>query len=137
VVPLKKSTISLPVDFEDKQFPKVQFRGIFINDEDWGLTPWSSKTYEAEAKLEAGIDPAKTKKMATIGPKTYARIFELLLRLRANSIWPAMHEVTVPFYFVQGNREMAERYGIYIGSSHCEPLARNSATEWDIVGRGP
>jgi hypothetical protein len=62
VVPLKKSTISLPVDFEDKQFPKVQFRGIFINDEDWGLTPWSSKTYEAEAKLEAGIDPAKTKK---------------------------------------------------------------------------
>lgn len=137
VVPLKKSTISLPVDFEDKQFPKVQFRGIFLNDEDWGLTPWSSKTYEPEAKLDAGIDPAKTKKMATIGPKTYARIFELLLRLRANSIWPAMHEVTVPFYFVRGNREMAEKYGIYIGSSHCEPLARNSATEWDIVGRGP
>lgn len=136
VVPRKKSTISLPVDYEDKQFPKVQFRGIFINDEDWGLTPWSSKTYEPEAKLAAGIDPAKTKKMATVGPKTYARIFELLLRLRANSIWPAMHEVTVPFYFVQGNREMAEKYGIYIGSSHCEPLARNSATEWDIVGQG-
>ena len=127
----------MPADFEDKQFPKVQFRGIFIYDEDWGLTPWSSKTYEPEAKLDAGIDPTKTKKMATVGPKTYARIFELLLRLRANSIWPAMHEVTVPFYFVQGNREMAEKYGIYIGSSHCEPLARNSATEWDIVGQGP
>jgi len=137
VVPHKKSTISLPADFEDKQFPKVQFRGIFINDEDWGLTPWSSKTYEPEAKLDVGIDQTKIKKMSTVGPKTYARIFELLLRLRANSIWPAMHEVTVPFYFIQGNREMAEKYGIYIGSSHCEPLARNSATEWDIVGHGP
>lgn len=115
----------------------MQFRGIFLNDEDWGLTPWSSKTYEPEAKLDAGIDQTKAKKMSTMGPKTYARIFELLLRLRANSIWPAMHEVTVPFYFVQGNREMAEKYGIYVGSSHCEPLARNSATEWDIVGNGP
>ncbi|WP_343538065.1 glycosyl hydrolase 115 family protein [Sphingobacterium thalpophilum] len=137
VVPRKQSTVSLAADFEDRQSPKVQFRGIFLNDEDWGLTPWSSQTYEPEATLDAEIDPAKTKKMATIGPKTYARIFELLLRLRANSIWPAMHEVTVPFYFVQGNREMAEKYGIYIGSSHCEPLARNSATEWDIVGKGP
>ncbi|PUV23587.1 glycosyl hydrolase 115 family protein [Sphingobacterium athyrii] len=135
--PLKKSNVSLSSNFEDKQSPSVQFRGIFLNDEDWGLTPWSSKTYEPEAKLDAGIDLTKTKKMSTIGPKTYARIFELLLRLRANSIWPAMHEVTVPFYFVQGNREMAEKYGIYIGSSHCEPLARNSATEWDIVGNGP
>lgn len=137
VLPRKKANISLPANFEDKQFPKVQFRGIFLNDEDWGLTPWSSKTYEPEAKLHAGIDQTKAKKMSKVGPKTYARIFELLLRLRANSIWPAMHEVTVPFYFVQGNREMAEKYGIYIGSSHCEPLARNSATEWDIVGNGP
>ncbi len=137
VSPRKRSNVSLSPNFEDKQSPSVQFRGIFLNDEDWGLTPWSSKTYEPEAKLDAGIDLTKTKKMSTIGPKTYARIFELLLRLRANSIWPAMHEVTVPFYFVQGNREMAEKYGIYIGSSHCEPLARNSATEWDIVGKGP
>src|SRR5699024_7921853 len=36
-----------------------------------------------------------------------------------------------------GNREAAEKYGIYVGSAHNEPLARNSATEWDIVGEGP
>src|SRR5690606_17856873 len=134
--PERKSDVILPADFKDTQYPNVQYRGIFLNDEDWGLTPWSAHTFEPEAKIKEGIDPAKTKKMQTIGPKTYSKIFELLLRLRANTIWPAMHEVTVPFYFVQGNREAAEKYGIYIGSSHCEPLARNSATEWDIVGEG-
>lgn len=134
--PEKKTEVVLPDGFADTQQPNVQYRGIFLNDEDWGLTPWSAKTYEPEARIIDGIDPEKVRKMQTIGPKTYARIFELLLRLRANTIWPAMHEVTVPFYFVQGNREAAEKYGIYIGSSHCEPLARNSATEWDIVGEG-
>ncbi|HMR18899.1 MAG TPA: glycosyl hydrolase 115 family protein, partial [Sphingobacterium sp.] len=136
VAPAKKKELFLPNDYKDIQRPDVQYRGIFLNDEDWGLTPWSAKNFEPEAKLIAGIDPGKAKKMQTIGPKTYARIFELLLRLRANTIWPAMHEVTVPFYFVEGNREMAEKYGIYIGTTHCEPLARNSATEWDIVGKG-
>ncbi|WP_257670584.1 glycosyl hydrolase 115 family protein [Parapedobacter tibetensis] len=136
VTPEKKTTVSLPADYKTTQYPSVQYRGIFLNDEDWGLNPWSSGTFEPEAKLKEGIDLAKTRKMKTIGPKTYAKIFELLLRLRANTIWPAMHEVTVPFYFVEGNREAAERYGIYIGSSHCEPLARNSATEWDISGIG-
>jgi len=135
-VPERQTAVVLSVGFQDTQRPDVQYRGIFLNDEDWGLTPWSAKTFEPDAKIEAGIDPDKTKKMQTIGPKTYSRIFELLLRLRANTIWPAMHEVTVPFYFVQGNREASEKYGIYIGSSHCEPLARNSATEWDIVGEG-
>lgn len=118
------------------QSPSVKHRGIFFNDEDWGLTPWSANNYEPDAQLISGIDPAKVGKMETVGPKTYAKVFELLLRLRANTIWPAMHEVTVPFYFVEGNREVAEKYGIYIGSAHCEPLARNSATEWDIVGSG-
>ncbi|PRD51342.1 glycosyl hydrolase 115 family protein [Sphingobacterium gobiense] len=136
VTPERKSEVILPVGFQDSQRPNVQYRGIFLNDEDWGLTPWSAHTFEPEAKIKEGIDPDKTKKMQTIGPKTYSKIFELLLRLRANTIWPAMHEVTVPFYFVQGNREASEKYGIYIGSSHCEPLARNSATEWDIVGEG-
>lgn len=134
VTPERKSEISLPVDFKDLQQPNVQYRGIFLNDEDWGLTPWSANTYEPEARTT--VDSLKAKKMQTIGPKTYGKIFELLLRLRANTIWPAMHEVTIPFYFVEGNREASERYGIYIGSSHCEPLARNSATEWDIVGQG-
>jgi hypothetical protein len=56
----------------------VKYRGIFLNDEDWGLRPWASKTFEPET---GNIGP----------PETYAKIFELLLRLRANYLWPAMH----------------------------------------------
>jgi hypothetical protein len=124
VVPEKKQEVSLPADFKVVQKPSVQYRGIFLNDEDWGLMPWSSMTYE----------PADRK--GQIGPKTYSRIFELLLRLRANTIWPAMHEVSIPFYFTEGNREAAAKYGIIVGTSHCEPLMRNSATEWDVSGKG-
>lgn len=137
VHPQKKENIYLPIGYKDTQFPSVKFRGIFINDEDWGLTPWSAETFEPNAKIIEGINQNKMKGMRTIGPKTYSKIFELLLRLRANTIWPAMHEVTVPFYFTQGNREIAKQFGIYIGSAHNEALARNSATEWDISGIGP
>lgn len=122
--------------FPDKliaQSPSVEFRGIFLNDEDWGLTPWSTHTFEPDAKT---LYPVQGRFKGTVGPKTYEKIFQLLLRLRANAIWPAMHEVTMPFYFVEGNRQMAEKYGIFIGSSHCEPLSRNSATEWDLAGKG-
>ena len=106
------------------QMPDVPFRGIFINDEDWGLMPWSSKHYEP------------TDVPGQIGPRTYAKVFELLLRLRANTIWPAMHECTVPFFLVQGNRETAARYGIYMGGSHCEPMACSAAGEWSRRGKG-
>ena len=104
--------------------PDVPFRGIFINDEDWGLMPWSSKHFEPSDV------PGR------IGPKTYARVFELLLRLRANTIWPAMHECTEPFFLVPGNRETAARYGIYMGGSHCEPMATSPAGEWPRRGVG-
>ena len=118
---------------EGQQAPSVQFRGIFLNDEDWGLTPWSTKNFEPEAQTQY---PVKGRFKGQVGPKTYAKVFELLLRLRANTIWPAMHEVTMPFYFVEGNRKMAERYGIVVSTSHCEPMMRNSATEWDLAGKG-
>ncbi|MFT4203838.1 MAG: glycosyl hydrolase 115 family protein [Chitinophagaceae bacterium] len=129
IQPEKKKNLLLPDNFNTLQSPSVQYRGIFLNDEDWGLNPWSSKTFEP------GI-PIVGKTKGAIGPKTYAKIFELLLRLRANTIWPAMHEVTVPFYFTKGNKEMADKYGITVGTAHCEPLMRNSAVEWDIAGHG-
>lgn len=86
--------------------------------------PWSSLHYEPWHK------PGR------IGPKTNARIFELMLRLRANTYWPAMHECTQPFFLTQGNREVAEQYGIYIGGSHCEPMASSTAGEWRKRGKG-
>jgi hypothetical protein len=103
--------------------PSVKYRGIFLNDEDWGLLPWAAKTY----------DPG----YGNIGPKTYARIFELLWRLKANTFWPAMHPVTNPFNSVPGNAEMAASYALIHGSSHAEPLLRANEREWDEKQRGP
>ena len=60
----------------------------------------------------------------------------MLLRLKANTLWPAMHECTKPFFITEGNKEIAEKYGIYIGSSHCEPMVCNAAGEWKIRGEG-
>lgn len=122
--PAKKESFKLPTDYQNIQSPSVEYRGIFINDEDWGLTPWSWQTYE----------PSNVK--GQIGPKTHERIFELLLRLRANTFWPAMHECSVPFYFTQGNKEAADRFGIFIGTSHCEPMMRNTNGEWKRDGVG-
>lgn len=124
VTPEKKTSFVLSAEYQTLQSPSVEYRGIFINDEDWGLMPWSSQTYE----------PSDIK--GHIGPKTNARIFELLLRLRANTYWPAMHECTLPFFLTEGNRKVAEEYGIFIGSSHCEPMVCNAAGEWRRRGQG-
>ncbi|MGA2061755.1 MAG: glycosyl hydrolase 115 family protein [Thermoguttaceae bacterium] len=96
--------------------PSVKYRGIFLNDEDWGLKPWAA----------ANMDPD----IKDIGPKTYARIFELLLRLKANFIWPAMHSCTKAFYYYKDNPKVADQYAIVVGSSHCEPMLRNNVDEW-------
>ena len=101
------------------QEPTVKYRGIFINDEDWGLKPWASKNYEKE--------------LGDIGPKTYARVCELLLRLKANMLAPAMHSCTGAFYSHPESKVMADSFGIIITTSHCEPLLLNNAakSEWD------
>ena len=122
--PKQLKAFSLKEGYHNEQAPSVEYRGIFINDEDWGLMPWSGKTYE----------PSDIP--GHIGPKTNARIFELLLRLRANTYWPAMHECTRPFFLTEGNREVAQQYGIYIGGSHCEPMASSTAGEWKMRGVG-
>lgn len=124
VVPEKKSKLTLSDDFSTCQSPSVKFRGIFINDEDWTTRRWSAET------LDKGSKPGE------IGPKTYKKIFQLLLRLRANAIWPAMHEGTTGFFQIPGNREIADSCGILVGGSHCEPLLRNNVAEWNEKERG-
>ena len=107
--------ISLPDTFCIEHTPSVAYRGIFINDEDWSLRQWSEDN---------------------MGPQTYRRLFELMLRLRANTLWPAMHEGTPGFFTVPGNRELADSFAILVGSSHCEPLLRNNVAEWNREKRG-
>ena len=115
VRPHSKNKLSLPDDFRIEKTPSVQYRGIFINDEDWSIRKWSQDN---------------------MGPQTYKRLFELMLRLRANIIWPAMHDVSPGFFTVKGNKEMADSFGILIGTSHCEPLLRNNVAEWNVKERG-
>lgn len=122
-VPERKEKLSVDRSYNTLQGASVEFRGIFINDEDWSLRPWSYGNYE----------PAK---FGTIGAKTYKRIFQLLLRLRANAIWPAMHTGTTAFFKIEGAKAVADSCGIVIGTSHCEPLLRNNLDEWDVDKRG-
>ena len=125
VVPEKKDRLVMKDDFKTLQSPSVEYRGIFINDEDWSLRNWAWKHYE------------KTDQFGAMGPKTYKAVFQLLLRLRANAIWPGMHTGTPGFFTIKGNKEMADSCGILIGTSHCEPLLRNNVDEWDAKKRGP
>ena len=103
-----------------QESPSVKYRGIFINDEMWGLRPWAKNT----------LAPEEGK---GIGPATYRKIFELLLRLKANLLWPAMHQQTRPFNYYEENKRVADEYGIIMGSSHIEPMLRNNiaGAEWD------
>ncbi|HXT10321.1 MAG TPA: glycosyl hydrolase 115 family protein, partial [Candidatus Angelobacter sp.] len=117
----KKKTLALRGDIFKQGPPGVKYRGIFINDEDWGLNRWASKTF----------DP----KFGNIGPKTYEKVFELLLRLRLNYIWPAMHPVSTSFGSVPENAALADKFGIVVGSSHCEPMLYNNV-HWNEHKQG-
>lgn len=99
------------------QSPSVKYRGIFINDEGWGFTPWAAKTFEPEC--------------GNVGPKTYAKVCELLLRMKGNMLAPAMHPASTAFNVNPENKIVAEKYAIVMTSSHCEPLLYNNTTEWD------
>ena len=123
VVPEKKQRLVIDDGFATLQGASVEYRGIFINDEDWSLRPWSYGNFE---KADFG----------TIGPRTYKKIFQLLLRLRANAIWPGMHTGTKAFFNIPGAKAVADSCGIALGSSHCEPLLRNNVDEWDESKRG-
>ena len=86
-VPVKpEKFLALHGDRSKQGPPAVKYRGIFLNDEDWALRPWAAKTFDPQT--------------GNIGPKTYAKVFELLLRLHANYLWPAMHPGTAGVQFV-------------------------------------
>ncbi len=125
------ATVSVRAGAHVQREPSVQYRGIFLNDEDWCLRPWAAK------KMDPQVDNGK----GNIGPHTYERIFELLLRLHANSLWPAMHPGSLAFNAVPENAKLADKWGIVMGSSHSEALLRNNVGEWSEkappAGDGP
>ncbi|GAV37494.1 glycosyl hydrolase 115 family protein [Streptomyces acidiscabies] len=110
-----RDTVTVPARTFERREPSVRYRGVFINDEQ-NLTTWSHRTQEPDKN---------------IGPRTYERLFELLLRLKANYLWPAMHPYSDFFNKYAENPELADRYGIVVGSSHPEAMLRNGVHEWD------
>lgn len=119
---------------EASEHPSVKYRGLFINDEDWGLKPWAAKNFEKELPSSLGDGQS----LGDIGPKTYAKVCELILRLKGNMLAPAMHPCTGAFYSYPENKLVADSFGIIITTSHCEPLLINTASrwEWDISRDG-
>ncbi len=120
VTPRRRTALYVePATFLQKE-PSVQYRGIFINDERFGgWARWAEQHFEPSGK---------------IGPKTYQKVFELLLRLKANYLWPAMHPGTQAFNNDPANARLADDYAIVMGSSHCEQMLRNNEGEWKAVG---
>ena len=119
LVPERKSRLAINRNIAVSQGASVEYRGIFINDEDWSIRRWSEKG-------QKGL----------IGRDIYKKVFQLLMRLRANAIWPAMHEGTVSFFNTPSAKDVADSCGIAVGSSHCEPLLRSNTGEWDVKERG-
>lgn len=97
--------------------PVVKYRGIFLNDEAPALSGWARE------------------KFGGFNHKFYGHVFELILRLRGNYLWPAMWGSAFndddPL-----NAPLADEYGIVMGTSHHEPLMR-AHDEWRRYGKGP
>ncbi|WP_321479800.1 glycosyl hydrolase 115 family protein [uncultured Bacteroides sp.] len=97
--------------------PAVKYRGIFLNDEAPALTGWVNENFGG------------------YNHRFYEKVFELLLRLKANYLWPAMWDAA--FYDDDPmNSKLADEMGIVMGTSHHEPLAR-AHKEWKRYGKGP
>lgn len=117
VIPETKDVLSLDVDAKIYGAPSVKYRGVFLDHDDWGLQQWAALNYDS--------------KTGAMGTKTYAKIFELLLRLRANTIWPSENKKNKSFYAIEENRKLANDYAIVVGSSHLQPMLTNVAAEWN------
>jgi hypothetical protein len=97
--------------------PAVRYRGIFLNDENPALYGWVNETFGG---FNHGF---------------YERVFDLILRLKGNYLWPAMWGKA----FADDdplNAELADEYGVVIGTSHHEPMMR-AHVEWERYGAGP
>ncbi|MFC5285097.1 glycosyl hydrolase 115 family protein [Pedobacter alpinus] len=96
--------------------PAVKYRGIFLNDEAPALKGWAFE------------------KFGGLNHQFYERVFELILRLKGNYLWPAMWGNAFNFDD-KLNPVLADEYGIVIGTSHHEPMQR-AQQEWKLFGKG-
>ncbi len=106
--------------------PAVKYRGIFLNDEAPDLSNWIQMKY---GSVPTGTNPPVPPGVANYSHAFYTNIFELILRLKGNYLWPAMWNNA--FNEDDTNNPMlADEYGIVMGNSHQEPMLR-AQKEWD------
>ena len=116
-VPVKKKATLYYTGGRVYNAPAVKYRGIFLNDEAPALSGWSKEKFGGFNHL------------------FYEKVFELILRLKGNYLWPAMWGNA--FYDDDTlNPKLADDYGIVMGTSHHEPLGR-AHDEWRRYGKGP
>ncbi|HMW47238.1 MAG TPA: glycosyl hydrolase 115 family protein, partial [Cellvibrionaceae bacterium] len=116
VTPLKKKALFVLPKTRKVDAPKVKYRGIFLNDEAPALTNWVTENH------------------GNYNHEFYAKVFELLLRLKANYLWPAMWNNAFNDDDPK-NQALADEYGIVMGTSHHEPMMR-ADKEWNRYGKG-
>ena len=106
--------------------PSVKYRGIFLNDEAPDLSNWILDKF---GKVPPGTNPPIPPGVANYGRQFYTNLFELILRLKGNYLWPAMWNNAFneddPL-----NPQLADEYGVVMGTSHQEPMLR-AQKEWD------
>ncbi|MCB9056164.1 MAG: glycosyl hydrolase 115 family protein [Chitinophagales bacterium] len=113
---IKKSDLFIDLKTDIIDAPKIKYRGIFLNDEAPALTGWARE------------------KFGGLNHQFYEKVFELILRLKGNYLWPAMwgnafnDDDTL-------NPVLADKYGIVMGTSHHEPMLR-AQQEWKRYGKG-
>lgn len=118
VPPLRKDELHVLAGEHSLGEPAVKYRGLFINDEAPGLTGWYAKTY-------GNTGPG-------FNSQFYVRVFELILRLKGNYMWPAMWGKSFNADDPE-NPRLADEYGVVMGTSHHEPMTR-SEQEWYDAG---
>ncbi|MCX6332747.1 MAG: glycosyl hydrolase 115 family protein [Bacteroidia bacterium] len=106
--------------------PSVKYRGIFLNDEAPDLTNWVRAKYGTVPIVE---NPPMPNGVANYGREFYTKLFELMLRLKGNYLWPAMWNNAFNEDDPE-NPKLADEYGIVMGNSHQEPMLR-AQKEWD------
>ncbi|MCM3633358.1 glycosyl hydrolase 115 family protein [Paenibacillus camelliae] len=119
VQPAKSSEISIPaskLSYTSKE-PSIKYRGFFLNDEWPSLGSWAMNQFGG------------------FNEEMYKPIFELVLRLKGNFMWPAMWSAVFSENgksYPLANAELADAYGIVMGTSHHEPLFR-AGEEWQHI----
>ena len=112
--------------------PAVKYRGIFLNDEAPALSGWVREKY---GMAPVSNNPAQPGNVVNMNHEFYGKVFELILRLKGNYLWPAMWNNAFneddPL-----NAKTADEYGIVMGNSHHEPMLR-AQKEWTRHGTGP